>query len=209
MKILNVFIYFIIGVLLGLVPGAILHYVFLDINVTIISVLLIALMNVYYNKSNLRDRKLNPTFIFFICILSTVVVLSFSLFGTNFIELMDGGFGDGPFYGKIYNGKFDDLNLNSTLKYKNGLLCMYNRGSDLLILRFMDESKETKWAVVFNVNDNDIYKNTKIESIELIEIKRGLIRDKVVFQAKWIFGNEQGYAYIWKNNKFSRFYLSW
>ena len=128
------------------------------------------------------------------------------------IVFVEGGFDDGPFYGRSFDGTLDAMIESESLPYADGRIVVFNRDaqrkSPIFAFRRIDGS--VKWAVEMDVSAKPFYSNCNLRRIENLRLVKGRIKDEIVFDATWTYGGEQGRAFIWKlGHRFQRFYLSW
>ncbi len=130
--------------------------------------------------------------------------------GSMFARIFEAGFCDGPFLGRNFSGDIAGLAESESVAYRNGQIVVCNRSDEQSpIMFFKDKQGKVRWAVEMDVSANPEYSQCHLERMENLEIHYGLVRDVVNFKCWWTFGGEAGLAFVWKFNRFQRFYLSW
>ncbi|MBM4044436.1 MAG: hypothetical protein FJ279_04920 [Planctomycetes bacterium] len=135
-----------------------------------------------------------------LAIATAVLSLPLLLPGTMLVFMLEGQADDGPFYGRKASVGVKALAESESVPYKSGRIVVCNRVAERTpVMFFEDRRGEVRWAVEMDV----------LTKVEGLHISRGILRDVVHFTGWWTAGQEQGRAFIWKFNRFQRFYLSW
>ncbi len=206
---LNILKYFFIGAFIGILPS-ILAWIIYPSTILVIMILfvfgallLIIFRNKIFKKENVN--KLNIFLLIIFNIFSLIIIILYITFGTVYFRIYEGDmFSYGPFIGKIFN-KNDLIYLNEDdrLKYNNGYFIIYNRtDNEAPIISYITENNNIKWAI--ELKDPYCSECKYLSEVDLLEIEKGFLRDKIVFTTQ----AEYGYIYIWKIIQFNRFYVN-
>lgn len=123
-------------------------------------------------------------------------------------RFIEGGFDDGPFVGRDFNGDLDVLKPSDSVLFRSGRLYIYNRKGEAPVIAYRAAGK-TKWAREMFVSMTPGVQGSELSRIESPALTRGILRDRLDFVGYWTYGAEHGYAFIWKFGGIQRFYLSW
>ncbi|MCI5125852.1 MAG: hypothetical protein D3925_15625 [Candidatus Electrothrix sp. AR5] len=143
---------------------------------------------------------------------TAVAFLSFLLLvpASMFARILEAGLDDGPFYGRNFSGDIAVLSESESVAYRNGRIVLCNRSDEQSpVMFFKDMQGKVCWAVEMDVSMIPRYSQTHLQRMENLSIHYGILRDVVRFRCLWTYGSEAGHAFLWKFNKFHRFYLSW
>jgi len=146
-----------------------------------------------------KNKQKNGLITFSITCLVFLVVLFFS---TIYLELLESGFDDGPFYPLNSTVSLDTCQITTRLPYRNGDLIVLN-GSNFDPLIIYAKNNQVVWCQKLKPD------NGKIDSLTNISISPGLFKDVISFTAYWTYGGERGYGYIWKFGSIQYYFLSW
>jgi hypothetical protein len=190
--------------LLGIIFIFCTPFFIVDIKLPYILAVVFAIIIFGFSKLLLQSKiPIIPLFIGILLLLIVFIPIQF------YYQYWEGGLNDGPFEGRKYLGQFESYTANDSLLYQRGYIVVYNRASNECPILAFKKNNKHEWAVELDPSLNPSYEGTKLEKIEGLSINRGLFRDIILFTGYWTYGRENGYAFIWKFNKFQRFYLSW
>lgn len=125
-------------------------------------------------------------------------------------ERMEHGYVDGPYFGTPHSTELRKMHPRYRLKYRDGLLAVYNRSrSKAPLLVYYNEDDEPEWATEMFIPQKAGSKRALLLRISSPEIETGLLRDKLAFKAHSRHDRGSGEAYIWRFGSLQSFYLSW
>lgn len=118
------------------------------------------------------------------------------------------GFDDGPFEAK----KISAIKIQKTdtqIKLDtDAFLTISNRVENSQPIITFREQGKTKWTVLMDLGDSELYRDSKIEQIRNVKILKNSRTIKLQFLAKWTYGEEQGSMKINRKNGKNHFCLS-
>ena len=118
-------------------------------------------------------------------------------------SVMDGGgFASGPFYVEDSGGEIKGLTPSSSVAYGPGQLVAYAGNEKRAAVLAYAEDGEVRWASELKTGDDPAL---TVETVVEMDVRPGLLRDRVDFFASGT--SEPGWAYVYKWGGVQKFYL--
>ncbi len=123
-------------------------------------------------------------------------------------RLREAGLDDGPYDARPFAADVTTLTAAEILRYREGELRIYNRGSGIApVVAYVVEGR-VLWASELHLPRHG-GPGSGLDEISKASVYHGRFRDMIAFVGGGSFGHERGHAYIWPGSGLYRFYLSW